>query len=123
MNNDEPIFKINKLNNRYVTDGNIWTVDETIFNDEVFVFLVINIKTRAILGFVLSHKKIYGDYIFELYKLILDNYLFKDQSPFLVHSDKENEYFTPRILKLFKEENIQLSVAVAEASKPSLRSS
>lgn len=85
MNNDETIFKIN---NRYVTDGNIWTVDETLFNDEVFVFLVINIKTRAILGYILSYKKIYGYYIFELYKLILDNYPFKDQSPLIVHSDR-----------------------------------
>lgn len=114
MNNDEPIFKINKLNNRYVTDGNIWTVDETMFNDEVFVFLIINIKTRAILGYILSHKKMHGNYIFELYKLVLDNYPFKDQSPLIVHSDKENEYFTPRILKLFKKENIQLSLAVAD---------
>jgi hypothetical protein len=39
----------NLLENRYVTDGNVWTVDETIFNDETKLFLVVSLKTRAIL--------------------------------------------------------------------------
>ena len=117
MKNNEPILGVNKLKNRYVTDGNIWTVDETIFNNEVFVFLVINIKTKAILGYVLGQKNISGYYMAELYKLILDNYPLKDQSPLIVHSDSENEYFTSHIIELFKEENIQVSVSVSVADK------
>ena len=114
IDNYETIVKINKLNNRYVTDGNIWTIDETMFNDNVFVFLVINIKTRAILGYIIGHKKASEGYIKELYKIILDNYPFKDQSPLIIHSDAEDEYFSTHLVKFFKEENIDISVGISD---------
>lgn len=37
-----PYVKVNLLENRYVTDGNIWSADETIFNSETALFLVVN---------------------------------------------------------------------------------
>ena len=39
---DNPILKTNILKNRYVTDGNIWTIDETIFNKNTKLFLIVN---------------------------------------------------------------------------------
>lgn len=49
-----------------MTDGNIWTVDETIFNEESAVFLVISLKTRAILGYIQSQSCKNEDLIIEL---------------------------------------------------------
>jgi predicted nuclease of restriction endonuclease-like (RecB) superfamily len=44
-------IKTNLLKNRYVTDGIIWTVDETIFNKETKLFLIISLNTTAILRY------------------------------------------------------------------------
>lgn len=113
-NSLDSVLKVNQLKNCYVTDGNIWTIDETIFNENIYTFLVINIKTRTILGYVIGHQKVSGDSIVELYKKILENYLFKDQGPFIVHSDSESEYTTPEILEFFKNEKIKISISIAD---------
>lgn len=89
MNN---LLKVNKLQNRYVTNGNIWSVDETFFSKEICLFLVINLKTRAILGYILGHKTVTSYYIVELYKKILFNYKI-DQKPHFVHFDLKDEYY------------------------------
>jgi hypothetical protein len=41
---------INLINNRYLTDENIWIIDESTFNDKT----VVDLKTRAILDYILS---------------------------------------------------------------------
>ena len=48
------------LKNRYVTDGNIWTIDKTILNVNTKLFMFINLKTRAILGYIL-HQNILNE--------------------------------------------------------------
>lgn len=113
----DTILKINHLKNRYVTDGNIWTVDETMFNESTYVFLVINIKPRAILGYGIGHKEISTEYIVELYNTILDNYPLKDQNPRIVHSDTKCDYFTKDIVNVFKEEDEDTEISVSIADK------
>lgn len=48
------VLKVNKLQNRYVTDGKIWTVDETLGSEKISLFLLTNLKTRTILGYILG---------------------------------------------------------------------
>jgi integrase len=107
------VLKVNKLQNRYVTDGNIWTVDETFFSEKISLFLVINLKTRAILGYVLGHQVVTDHYVAELYKTILDNY-HVGQSPLIIHSDLKTEYTGPEVKKVFAEENIEVSSAIGD---------
>lgn len=107
------VLKVNKLQNRYVTDGNIWTVDETFFSEKISLFLVINLKTRAILGYVLGHQPVTDYYVAELYKKILDNY-HVDQNPLIIHSDLKAEYTGPEVKKVFVKENIEISSATGD---------
>lgn len=39
---DKPILKINLLGNRYVTDGNIWTIDEIIIELYIYSLYIVN---------------------------------------------------------------------------------
>jgi hypothetical protein len=61
--NNELIFQLNKLKNRYVTDGNRWTVDDTIFNSDTKLFLLVSLKLRGILCFIVYQYKVYCDII------------------------------------------------------------
>lgn len=107
----EFIIKVNKLKNCYVTDGNIWTVDETFFTNEICLFLVTNLKTRVILGYILGHKEAKSFYILELYRKILLTYKV-GQNPLFIHSDLKEEYYKSKeIIRFFEEEKIQLSLA------------
>lgn len=45
--NEKPILWVNILENRYVTDGNIWAIEETIFNPDTKLSMIINLKTKA----------------------------------------------------------------------------
>lgn len=80
-------MKINVLQNRSLTDGNIETIDETIFNESRTLFLIINLKTRAIVGYIIYRNFLNEDIIMELY----DKLFFQNQSnnPILIHSDNE----------------------------------
>ena len=42
MNKKNQNIETNSIRNRYVTDGNIWTIDETIFNKNTKLFLIVN---------------------------------------------------------------------------------
>ena len=84
-------IKTNLLENRYVTDGNIWTVDETIFNEETKLFLVVSVKTKVILGYIQGPNCRNEELIIELYKEILNEYDFS-AGPAFVHSDMEEAY-------------------------------
>lgn len=114
LKNKNFLLQVNKLKNRYVTDGNVWTVDTTEFNDTQNAFIVINLKTKAILGYILSSKSIQDDYILELYKTILDNYPLKNQNPIIIHSDLAEEYNTDQIQKYLDKENIQISLSLSD---------
>ena len=102
-------IKTNLLENRYITDGHIWTVDETIFNQETKVFLVVSLKTRAILGFIQASENITDDIIIELYDQILSNYSFKF-TPVFVHSDMEESYHSKKVIKFLEDHKIYISV-------------
>lgn len=45
---------IHKIQQNYITNENICSVDETFLSKQFVLFLVINLKTRAILGFGLK---------------------------------------------------------------------
>ena len=109
----DTILKVNKLQNCYVTDGNVWTVDETFFSEKISLFLVINLKTRAILGYVLGHQLVVDHYVAELYRTILNNYQV-DQSPLIIHSDLNAEYTGSEVKKVFAEYNIEVSSATGD---------
>ena len=99
----------NLIENRYVTNGNIWTVDETIFNDTTMLFVVIDLKTRAILGYILSEDCKQEELIIELYEKILSEYKF-ESLPCLVHSDTEKAFHSKKVRQFLGEKNIYVSV-------------
>jgi len=67
------VLKVNKLQNRYLTDGNIWTLDETFFSEKISLFLVISLKTHTILGYILDSRFVTGHYVVEFYKKMIAN--------------------------------------------------
>ena len=70
---DNSIFKNNILKNRYLTDGNIWIIDETIVNKNTKLFLIVNIKTRAIVGYSIYKNYLTEEIFIELYEEIFLN--------------------------------------------------
>ena len=82
--NEKPILQVNILKNRYLTDGNIWTIDETIFNIDTKLFMIINLKTRAILGYILHQNILNEELIIELYQELFNQYNF-DFLNFIFH--------------------------------------
>ena len=114
-------LKINILNNRYVTDGNIWTVDETIFHAKTMLFLVVNLKTRAIIGYILHSDCKNKDLIIKLYEKILEQ---KDigQEPIFIHSDLEPAFISDKVRTFLHENNIEMSSTLKnKESKSSFR--
>lgn len=97
----------NLINNRYITDGNIWTIDETIFNDTTKLFLMVSLKTRAILGYIIHEDNINDDLIIELYQKVLDRY--HNESVLIIHSDTEPKFRSNRIKDFLEEEIIKIS--------------
>lgn len=106
---DNFYIETNLLDNRYVTDGNIWTVDETIFNEETKLFLVVSLKTRAILGYMQGKNCQNEDLIIELYKQILEDYEFSG-SPCIIHSDMEHSYHSKKVRKFLGDHNVYVSI-------------
>ena len=88
-------------------------MDETFFSEKISLFLVINLKTRAILSYVLGHQLVVDHYVAELYRKILNNY-HVDQNPLIIHSDLKAEYTGPEVRKVFAEENIEISSATGD---------
>ena len=105
---DDFCIKVNLLESRYVTDGVIWTVDETIFNAETKLFLVVSLNTRAILGYMQGKNCRNDDLVIELYKKILDEYEFPS-TPCLVHSDMEETYHSEKVQKFLSNNKIYIS--------------
>ena len=116
------VVKTNLLKNRYVTDGIIWTVDETIFNKETKLVLVISINTRAILGYIYGRNCQNEDLILELYKKILDDYEFSIK-PCFVHSDMEETYHSEKVQKFLESEKIYVSTTEGRKNQNQLSES
>jgi len=99
------ILRINVLKNRYVTDGNIWTIDETIFNENTRLFLAINLKTRAIVGYIIYKNFLNEDILIELYnKLFSQN---KGNNPTIIHPDNEPIFSSKLIVDFLSNRNIK----------------
>ena len=112
----EEYLKINRLKNRYVTDGNIWTIDETIFNSKTIVFLVVNLKTRAIIGYILHPDCQNEDLIIELYERILEQYTI-GQEPIYIHSDLEPTFVSKEVRDFLEEHKIEISSTLGEKNQ------
>lgn len=117
-------FKVNNNNiknyllNNYVVNSNIWCIDETYFSHSTSLFLVINLKTRAIIGYILSRinyeenpqkqkikASVSPDLIVELYHKLFTEH----QIPLIIHSDSNPLYTSTSIKKLCTEHEVQLS--------------
>lgn len=100
--------KVNVLQNRYITDGNIWTIDETIFNNNTRLFLVVNIKTRAIVGYIIYKSYLNEEILIELYeKIFLHNKL---NNPTIIDSDNEPVFSSKTLLKFLAEKILTLLI-------------
>lgn len=108
-------IKVNLLENRYVTDGNIWTVDETIFNNTTKLFLVINLKTRAILGYILYQDTLGDDNIIELYSKLLNCY--NNNNPIIIHSDTEPAFTSKKVELFLKNQEPKIEVSITLGRK------
>lgn len=117
------IIKSNLLKNRYTTDGIIWTVDETIFNSKTRLFVVVNLKTRAILGYITSNYCLTDDLILELYKEILKNNKFNNTpyfintTPSFVHSDMEEAFHSEKVQEFLGKQKIYISITEGEKNQ------
>ena len=67
-------IKINSLNHFDAIDGNIWGTDEISFNSITKLRVVINLKTKVILGFTLSQENLAEEIIDQFYQNLLDCY-------------------------------------------------
>lgn len=110
-NPNNQVLKINVLKNRYVTDGNIWTIDETTFNDKTKLFLVVNLKTRAIVGYSIYRNSLNEDIILELYKQIFAQNPINN--PIVIHSDNEPVFSSQILLDFLSSKEIKVSFTLA----------
>lgn len=108
-NDKYTLLKINKFQNRYVTDGNIWNIDKTFFSEKISLFLVINLKTRIILGQILGSQLVSGHYVVKLSKKILTNYRLS-QNPLIIHSNLKFESTLAGVRKFLSQKNSKISL-------------
>lgn len=118
----------NKINRKYVTNHCIWTVDETFLNSKYCIFIIINLKTRAILSttclkvpfnkqntVVQAGNRKYkaglssDDILEQYYETISFCHI-----PEIIHSDANPTYASTSIKKFAKEHGIQLSFSKGE---------
>jgi integrase len=99
----------------YIVNTNIWVMDETFFNKDTAVLIVIDLKTTVILGVCIALNKendkvahISAHVIKELYEQILEN---GNNTPKYVHTDQKAEYRKEVILDFFNKYGITPSVA------------
>ena len=83
-------------------------MDETTFNFETKLFLVVHLNTKAILGYIQGQDCRKEDLVIELYKKILNQYEFREP-PVFIHSDMEYTYNSKKIRQFLKKENIYVS--------------
>lgn len=96
------------LKNRYVTDGNIWTIDKTILNVNTKLFMIINLKTRAILGYILHQNILNEKLIIGLYQKLFNQY----NNPIAIHSDMEPAFSSTLVRNFLKKEGVEISSTI-----------
>ena len=117
--------QINVLNNQYITNYDVWTFDETYLSKQYGLLVVINLKTRAILGYTLKKlqeeeqnqvvvnkknnqkysKILNSEEVKELFETLFD----QGFKPVTIHSDNSPVYTAAVVVKLFKKHGIQVS--------------
>lgn len=108
-------LKTNILRNPYITDGNTWTIDETIFNKNTKLFLIVNIKTRAIVGYSIYKKSLTEEIIIEFYEeIFLKNSI---DNPIVIHSDNEPTFKSQTLLDFLSSKNIKVSFTLANKNQ------
>lgn len=112
---DNSIVHVNILENRYITDSNIWTIDETIFNSTTKSFMFVNLKTRAILGYILHQEVLNEEIILKLYNKLLDRY--NENKPIVIHSDMEPSFSSEKVVNFLKEEGIKKSTTLGSKNQ------
>lgn len=105
----------NILKNRYVTDGNIWTIDETIFNKNTKLFLIVNIKTRAIIGYSTYKNHLTEEILIELYEEIFSNNALNN--PIIIHSDNEPIFKSQSLLDFLSSKQVKVSFTLANKNQ------
>lgn len=115
----------NLLKNQNIVNYNVWTIDETFFSSKICIFLILNLKSRAIVAYAVKkleeneiNKLISNEYNNVKYKVgltsdeLLDLYEYKlaeSEPPRIIHSDNSPTYSTPKIQKKLKEYGIKIS--------------
>ena len=110
-------IETNIIRNRYITDGNIWTIDETIFHKNTKLFLIVNIKTRAIVCYSIYKNYLTKEILIELYKeIFLKN---STDNPTVIHSDNELTFKsqTLSLLDFLSSKNIKVSFTLASKNQ------
>lgn len=80
----------------------------------------INVKTKAIIGRIISNNPVEDIHIIELYTLIIEE---TNQKPIIVYLDLAPEYSTDRVKDFLKENQIQLSLAHSKSLQNQLSES
>jgi transposase InsO family protein len=105
----------NILKNYYITDGNIWTIDETIFNKDTKLFLIVNIKTRAIVGYSIYKNHLTEEILIELYKEIFSNNALNN--PIMIHSDNDPIFKSQSLLDFLYSKQVEVSFTLANKNQ------
>lgn len=90
----------------YLANSEIWGIDETFFNPHLSCFIVLGLKSRMILGFIIIGKPLDSAIILELYQQILKQGFSK---PKAVHGDNKPVYWSPTIHRFLKQNDIDFS--------------
>ena len=110
-------FKTNIIKNRYVTDGNIWTIDETMFNKNTKLFLIVNIKTRAIVGYSIYKNYLTEEILMELYEEIFLNN--STNNPIVIHSDNQPIFNSQPLLDFLSSKKVKVSFTLTNKNQVS----
>lgn len=113
----------NEINGDYITNTDTWTVDETFYNKSMVVFIIYNLKTRAIVSYCTKYLKedeviktvkfknlnykvgLNSHEVLDIYRASIEAY----GAPYAIHSDNNPSYFSKEIEDFCKEYNIKLS--------------
>ena len=98
---------VDVINNISITDENVWTIDEIILNPTTKLFLMLSLKTFAILGYIIYQNTLNDDSIIEFYQKVLDQY--HNDSILGIHSDSDFIFKSEKIKKILDKEKIKIS--------------
>lgn len=113
----------NLVKQRYITNNDEWCMDETFLSTKYALAIIINLKTRCIVGYSLKrivpenqnkvitnnnvsyHVGLNSDDILDLYINVCEAYGY----PILIHSDNNPTYMSDNIKQYLKDNNIKYS--------------